>query len=291
MGNTGTLRVEGRPESTVYVRNISTGYLRALGIPMVAGRGFDERDREGSPRVVMVNRRMVSSVFPNDDPIGKRISFPWSRGPLEIVGVAGDENTVSLDTELRPVVYFAHDQDPDGTWGLVVRSSGTPASVTAAIRAAVRALDPETAVYNVKTMEQVIADSPSTVMRRYPAMLMAAFAVIALVMAVIGTYGLVAYGVSQRLHEIGVRIALGATPADILRLVMRQGVVLALAGIAVGLACAALVTRGLEKLLFGVGALDPATFAGVALVLLGAALTASFLPARRATRVAPGVIL
>jgi putative ABC transport system permease protein len=290
-GNTGTLRVEGLPESTVYVRNISAGYLRTLGIPVVAGRSFDERDREGSPRVVMVNRRLVSSVFPTEDPIGKHISFPWSKGELEIVGVVGDENTVSLDTELRPVVYFAHDQDPDDTWGLVVRTSGTPAGAVGAIRAAVRALDPETPVYDVKTMEQVIADSPSTVMRRYPAMLMAAFAAIALVMAVIGTYGLVAYGVSQRLHEIGVRIALGATPADILRLVMRQGIVLALAGIAVGLGCAALVTRGLEKLLFGVGALDPVTFAGVALVLLGAALAASFLPARRATRVAPGVIL
>jgi putative ABC transport system permease protein len=146
-------------------------------------------------------------------------------------------------------------------------------------------------VYLAKTMQQVIADAPSTVMRRYPAMLMGAFAAIALLMAAIGTYGLVAYGVSQRLHEIGVRIALGATPADILRLVMGRGIMLSLAGIAVGLVCAAVVTRGLEKLLFGVKPLDPATFAVVAAVVLGAALAASFIPARRATRVAPGVVM
>jgi putative ABC transport system permease protein len=140
-------------------------------------------------------------------------------------------------------------------------------------------------------MEQVIADAPYTVMRRYPAMLMGSFAAIALLMATIGTYGLVAYGVSRRLHEIGVRIALGARPADILRLVMGQGIALALAGIAVGLGSAAVLTRGLEKLLFGVKPLDPATFALVAAVLLAAALAASFIPARRATRVPPGVAM
>jgi putative ABC transport system permease protein len=294
-GNTGTLQVVGRPTDsekiTAYIRDISSGYLRAMGIPLLAGRNFDDRDVYKGPRVVLVNQRTVRAAFGKEDPVGKRIAFPWIDGTLEIVGVVGDENTVSLDTELRPVVYFPYRQSTDGAWGLVVRAGGSTAGLASAIRAETRALDPAVPVYAVRTMEQVIADAPSTVMRRYPAMLMAVFAGIALLMATIGTYGLVAYGVSQRMHEIGVRIALGAGPADILRLVMGQGIGLALAGIAVGLVCAAVVTRGLEKLLYGVKPLDPATFAVVVAVLLGAAVMASFIPSRRATRVAPGIVM
>jgi putative ABC transport system permease protein len=294
-GNTGTLQVIGRPDdsekTTVYVRTISAGYLRAIGLPLLAGRTFDERDRPGSPEVILVNRRLAGTVFPNEDAVGKRIHFPWHKAPLEIVGVVGDENTVSLDTELRPVVYFPYTQDSDVAWGMVVRTSGAGAGLGAAIRQAVSTLEPEAPVYHLRTMDQVIADAPSTVMRRYPAMLMGAFAIIALLMAVIGTYGLVAYGVSQRMHEIGVRIALGAGPRDILRLVMGQGLTLTLLGLALGLACAAVVTRGLEKLLFDVKPLDPATFAVAPALLLAAALLASFVPARRAIRVAPGEAL
>jgi putative ABC transport system permease protein len=293
-GNTGTLQVVGRPEDkkvTVYVRDVSRGYLRALGIPLIAGRAFDERDRPGSARVVMVNRRLTRTVFPNDDPIGKRIQFPWSNGELEIAGVVGDENTVSLDTELRPVVYFPYEQGPDSGWGMVVRTAGAASGLASAIRAEVRTLDAQVPVFDVKTMDQMISDSPSTVMRRYPAMLMGAFAAIALVMASIGIYGLIAYGVSRRMHEIAVRIALGAGPLDILRLVTGQGMAAALGGIAAGLVCAAMLTRGLEKLLFGVTPLDPATFAAVPAVLLMAAVLASVLPARRAIRVAPGEAL
>src|SRR5262249_4133976 len=223
-GNTGTLNVFGRPggseTTTVYVRTVSTGYLRTIGLRLLAGRALDERDKADSPEVVMVNQRLVRTAFPKEDPVGQRIFFPWHKKPLEIVGVVGDENTVSLDTELRPVVYFPYEQSPDNTWGMAVRTNGAAAGLADAIRQELRTLDPEVPVYRVKTMEQVIADAPSTVMRRYPAMLMGAFAVIALLMAIIGTYGLVAYGVSQRTHEIGVRIALGARPRDILRLTM-----------------------------------------------------------------------
>jgi putative ABC transport system permease protein len=207
------------------------------------------------------------------------------------VGVAGDENTVSLDTELRPVVYFPYDRDPEAAWGMVVRTNGSAAGMAVAVRNQVRSLDPEIPVFLMRTMDQVISEAPSTVMRRYPAMLMGAFAAIALLMATIGTYGLVAYGVSQRMHEIAVRIALGAGPGDILRLLMGKGLAAALAGLAVGLGGAALLTRGLEKLLFAVRPLDPATFALVSGVLLCAALAASFLPARRAMRVSPGEAL
>jgi putative ABC transport system permease protein len=204
--------------------------------------------------------------------------------------VAGDENTGSLDSEVQPVVYFPYSQTLDGGWSTVVRTAGLATGVIAAVRNEVRALDPEVVVSRVRTMEQVIADAPYTVMRRYPAMLMGAFAAIALLMAIIGTYGLVAYGVSQRRHEIGVRVALGARPADILRLVMGRSLALALAGIAVGVSTAAVLTRALQKLLFGVTPLDPATFAVVASVLLGAVLAASFIPARRATQMPPGAM-
>jgi predicted permease len=294
-GNTGTLQVVGRPDTsekiTVYVRDISTEYLRAMGIPLLAGRSFDARDVVGATRVVLINRRLMRDAFPNEDPIGRRISFPWSGGPLEIAGVVGDENTVGLDTELRPVVYFAYAQGPNRSWDTVVSASGAPAAIAAAVRAEVRAIDPNVPVYLVRTMQQVIDDAPSTLMRRYPAMLMGAFAAIALLIAAIGTYGLVAYGVSRRMHEIGVRIALGARPTDIFRLVMGQGMVLVLVGIGAGLAAAALLTRGLEKLLFGVKPLDLATFALVSAVLLVSALAASFLPARRASRIPPGTAM
>jgi putative ABC transport system permease protein len=294
-GNTGTLRVEGRPDTaektTVYVRTVSPGYLRALGIPLLAGRGFDARDIAGATRVVVVNHRLALSAFAGEDPVGKRIYFPWSGGMLQIVGVAGDENTVSLDTELRPVVYFPFAQGPNSAWGLIVRGEGPPATLAGAVRRALRAMESEAPVYAVRAMDQVIAESPATVQRRYPALLMGSFAAIALVMAVIGIYSLVAYGVTRRVHEIGVRIALGARPKDILRLTMSQGILPALAGIAAGLVCAALLTRGLARLLFGVTPLDPATFAAVSAVLLGAALAASFIPAQRATRLPPGVAL
>ena len=292
---TGGLQVVGRPDPSekfgFSFRNISSGYLHAIGVPLIAGRNFDNRDVADGPRVVMINRKLARTAFPHDEPVGQRVVFPWINGQVEIVGVAGDENTGSLDSEVQPVVYFPYSQTLDGGWSTVVRTAGLATGVIAAVRNEVRALDPEVVVSRVRTMEQVIADAPYTVMRRYPAMLMGAFAAIAMLMAVIGTYGLVAYGVSQRLHEIGVRVAMGARPADILRLVMGRSLALALAGIAVGVGSAAVLTRGLQKLLFGVKPLDPATFAVVAAVLVGAVLAASFIPARRATQVLPGVAM
>jgi predicted permease len=290
---TGGFQVVGRTDPSekfgFSIRDISSGYLHAIGVPLIAGRNFDNRDAADGPRVVMINRKLARAAFPHEDPVGKRVVFPWIKGQVEIVGVAGDENTGSLDAEVQPVVYFPYSQGLGGGWSTVVRTAGPATGLIAAVRNEVRVLDPEVVVFRVRTMEQVITDAPYTVVRRYPAMLMGAFAAIALLMAVIGTYGLVAYGVSQRLHEIGVRVALGARPADILRLVMGRSLALALAGIAVGVGSAAVLTRGLQKLLFGVKPLDPATFAVVAAVLVGAVLAASFIPARRATQVPPGV--
>ncbi len=292
---TGEMQVVGRTDPSekfgFSFRNISSGYLHAIGVPLIAGRNFDNRDVANGPRVVMINRKLARAAFPHEEPVGKRVVFPWIQGQVEIAGVAGDENTGSLDTEVQPVVYFPYSQTLDGGWSTVVRTAVPATAMIAAIRNEVLTLDPEAMVFRMRSMEQVITDAPYTVMRRYPAMLMGAFAAIALLMAVIGTYGLVAYGVSQRRHEIGVRVALGARPADILLLVMGRSLALALTGIAVGVGSAAVLTRGLQKLLFGVKPLDPATFAVVAAVLVGAVLAASFIPARRATQVPPGVAM
>jgi predicted permease len=293
--NTGTMRIESlgaaSPVYTVSVRTISSHYSQTLGIPLLAGRLFDERDRPGATRVVLLNRKLAAEAFPGQSPLGRLISFPWSGGPLEVAGVVGDENTVTLDRPIRPAVYFPLLQGPDHFEYIVVRTAGNPASIASTLRARVRALDPQVSLYDVQSMDEMIADSPAAFQRRYPAFLIGIFAAIALVMAASGTYGMVAYAVAQRRQEIGIRIALGAQRSDVFRLVVGQGMALAAAGVVIGLAGAAIVTRALSKLLFDVTPTDPATFATVAAVLLGAAFVASAIPAIRAARVAPASVL
>jgi hypothetical protein len=143
--------------------------LRAIGVPLIAGRNFDNRDAVDAPRVVMINRKLAQAAFPHEDPVGKRVVFPWIKGQVEIVGVAGDENTGSLDQEVQPVVYFPYSQGLGGGWSTVVRTAGPATGLITAVRHEVRALDPEVVVFGARTMEQVIADAPYTVMRRYPA--------------------------------------------------------------------------------------------------------------------------
>jgi putative ABC transport system permease protein len=295
-GNTGTMRIPNRPETALHpwevnVRTISRGYLAAMGVPLLAGRGFDTHDVPGAPQVAMINRKLARMAFPGEDPVGKQVEFEWSGGPLRVVGVTADENTTSLDTAISPVVYFPDTQGGSSVVNIVVRAAGIPTVLSRAIREEVRALDPEAAIYLVKTMDEVIADSPATFTRRYPALLMTLFAAIALVMATVGTYGLVAYGVTRRTHEIGIRIALGAGNRDILRLIVGQGIALVLAGVAIGLAGALLFSRALAKLLFGVQPFDLPIFALVSAILLAAAILASYIPARRALRVPPAVAL
>jgi predicted permease len=295
-GNTGTMRIPGRPETALHpwevnVRTISRGYLATMGVPVLAGRLFDGRDAAGAPKVVQLNQKLAGLAFPGQDPLGKLVEFEWSGGPLQVVGVTADENTTSLDAQFSPVVYFPNLQGGGTVFDVVVRSSAAPVTLSRAIREEIRGMDPEAAVYLMKTMEEVIADSPATFTRRYPALLMGLFAAIALVMAAVGTYGLVAYAVTQRTHEIGIRMALGAGNADILRLVVGQGIALVLAGIVIGLAGAALFTRALTKLLFAVQPFDASVFAAVSALLIFAAILASYLPARRAIRVEPGIAL
>ncbi|HEX8072781.1 MAG TPA: ABC transporter permease [Pyrinomonadaceae bacterium] len=286
---------EGRPmtpeESANAAYYVATpGYFRALEIPVLAGRGFNEQDTAQAPMVVLVNETMARKFWPGESPVGKRITI-WrdEKFAREVVGVVGDTRP-ALDTPAGAQMYVPYAQD--ATWGsltLVVRAQGDPAALAAAARNEVRAFDKTFPVYNVKTMAEVAAASAAQ--RRASMLLLSAFAGVALLLAVIGIYGVTAYYVTQRTHEIGVRMALGAQTGDVLRLVLGQGLRLTLAGIGVGLFAALALTRLLASLLYEVSATDPLAFAAGALLLGAVALLACYIPARRATKVDPMVAL
>jgi len=298
-GDTGTFRVEGQPETGINegteanLRTVSANYFDLMGIPLIRGRYLSEQDDMSSRNVVVVNKTLVNLVFDGQDPIGKRIIFGFDsrRIPWEIVGVVGDENVVGLDTAATPVVYFSYVQDGGMYLGLVVRTDIEPESLIASLRREMRAMEPDLAVFGETSMEQLIASSPYTFIRRYPAMLIAAFALFSLALASLGIHGVISYSVEQRTREIGIRMALGAGRGDILRLVIGQGIALTAAGIGIGLIAAFALTRLMASFLFGVSATDPATFIAVAFVLGAVALTACYIPARRATKVDPLVAL
>ena len=285
---------DGRPATPEEAANaayavVTPGYFRAMRIPLRAGRAFDERDGADSAKVVVVNESFARKAFAGEDPLGKRIHI-WrdEKFTREIVGVVGDTRPQSLDAGEAPQMYVPHKQD--ASWGglsVVARARGgaDPESLVPALREEVRALDRELPAYDVKTLGRVVADS--TAYRRLTMFLMAGFAAAALLLAGVGLYGVISYSVAQRTHEIGVRLALGAQRGDVLRLVVRQGMLLTLAGLAAGVACAFALTRLMSGLLYEVSATDPAVYALVSLLLAAVAFLASYVPARRATRVDP----
>jgi predicted permease len=269
--------------------NVTPGYFRAMGIPVLRGRDFSDRDTADGPKVVVISEALARKHFPDENPLGQRIN---AGGEREVVGVVADVRTASLDAPAPPTVYYSHLQGAANRLSLVVRAAGGSAlgstvGLASAIRREVRALDPTLPIYAVSTMEEQIARSSAVFLRRSPLVLIAAFAAAALALAVVGIYGVISYSVTQRTRELGIRIALGATPAAVRRMVVRQGLAIAAAGLALGLAGAAALTRLMRSLLYGVTPTDPVTFAGVAAVLVGIAVLASYLPARRATRVDP----
>jgi putative ABC transport system permease protein len=292
------LLVEGQPPPPpgqglgASARAVSPNYFRTMSVALIKGRAFTDRDNPTSPDVVIINSALANRLFPNQDPLGRRISFAGGGPkPFEIVGVVDDERINALDEEAALVTYRPYLQEPWNRLNLVVRTAGEPGRIVSAVREQVQALDPDLALYSVATMEQLIADTPATFQRRYPALLMAVFAAVALILAAIGIYGVISYSVNQRRHEIGIRMALGATRGDIYKLVIGEGLALALLGIGAGLAAAFGLTRLMSSLLFGVSATDPNTFIIISMILAGVALGACFVPARRATKVDPMVAL
>ncbi|MGE5833781.1 MAG: ABC transporter permease [Acidobacteriota bacterium] len=294
----GPITVEGRipPAGENFInadqRVASSRYFEAMNIPLLRGRFFDERDTAQSTRVVIIDDHMAQQLWPNEDPIGRRIRYgdlkstsPWET----VVGVVGRVKQYALDLDSRIAFYRPHTQSSARTMYLVVRSDGDASSVAAAVTKEIRALDPDLPVSNVRTMTSRIDES--LVRRRFSMMLLGIFAGLAFVLAAIGIYGVMAYLVSQGTQEIGIRMALGATPSAILGLVLQQGLTIALAGVTIGVAAAMGLTRLMRGLLFGVEPIDPVTFATTALALAVTALAACSLPARRAARIDPLVAL
>jgi putative ABC transport system permease protein len=236
---------------------------------------------------------MADRIFAGRDPIGRRLVYAGAvqAPPITIVGVAGDVKIGGLDEAIRPVVYYPFRQNPNGGTNLVVRTSGDPTALAAAIRSETHTLEPDVAIFNVNAMDQLISNSPAAFMRRFPALLISIFAGVALLLASIGIYGVVSYSVSQQRHHIGVRMALGAQTSDILKMVLRQGLTLALGGMAFGVLAALALTRLLRSLLFQVQTTDLTTFAFVLATLFLVTLFACYIPARRATKVDPLVAL
>ena len=279
---------------------VEPGYLKAMGIRLLRGRFLTEQDNERAPRVVVVDDVFARKLFPDGDPIGKRIESKIIGQPAEIVGVVGHVKQWGLDTDdsqsVRMQVYMPCMQMPDAFVqlqasgsGMIVRSSNASAGLLDSIREVSRQMSSEQVIFGAQSMDEVVAESLSD--RRFSMVLLAGFAALALALAAVGIYGVISYVVSQRTHEIGIRMSLGARPPDILRLVLRGAGRLTAIGIAIGLAAALALTRLMANLLYGVGPNDPITFLAVPLLLASIALLASYLPARRASRVDPMVAL
>src|SRR5688572_29324571 len=302
-GNTTRFNVDGDPipppgkETEANLRVVNEHYFQTIGVPLLAGRMFDERDNNGAPAVVIIGKTIADRLFAGRDPVGRKLRYPSIQlDPITIVGVVGDVKITGLDEEVRPVLYYPNRQSGGINANLVVRTNTDPTSLANAVRGEVRNLDGDAAILNVNTMEGMIAQTQASFVRRFPALVIGIFAVVALLLASIGIYGVVSYSVSQQIHYIGIRMALGAGPSDILRMVLKQGLVLALAGIAIGVAAALALMRLLTTqlsttLLYQVKVTDITTYALVAGTLFVVALIACYLPARRATKVDPLVAL
>jgi putative ABC transport system permease protein len=289
--------LEGKPEgppgpfALVDIARVSPDYFRAMGIRVLQGRVFDERDRTDAPLVCMVDERFVQAHWPGENPVGKRIKFgdPSIKDWMEVVGVVAHVKNYGVDEESRVEVYLPFLQNSAGAFTLVMRSAGDAAALTSALRSAVRAVDPELPVYSARTLDELVSDR--TAQRRLAVLLISVFAALALLLAAVGIYGVMSYAVIQRTQEIGIRMALGAEREHIVRMVLRSGTVMALCGVGIGLVTALGLARLITTLLFQTSPADLPTFSVVPLVLLGVALLACYLPARRATKVDPSIAL
>ncbi len=297
--NSTNFSIEGRPvpigadSIEVPLDSVSPGYFRAMGIPLLSGREFDDRDVRNSTPVVIVNETFVRRFFADEEPLGKRFVYgqsgPANNNWITIVGVVGDMRRTGFDRPVRPETFLPQSQNPSATLTIVARTAVDPVFLSNTLRGEVWAIDNDQSVYDLKSMDQTLSEMSSQ--RRFNMLLLGVFAALALTLAAVGIYGVMSYSVAQRTHEIGVRMALGARGTDVLGMVVRRGMVLALAGIGAGLIGAVALTRLLSSLLYGVSATDPLTFVVIPIVLSGVALGACFVPARRATKVDPMVAL
>jgi putative ABC transport system permease protein len=295
-GPTTGFRVEGRPILTpdkwpmVNYRAVTQNYFRAMSIPVIQGRTYDERDNVNSPPMMIINQQTAREIFPGENPVGKRITFGNTNQngqPVwyEIIGVVGNVRSIELREEPESEIYFSTLQDSWPAMSLVVRSSVEPESLSGAIRQVVNDVDKSVPVSQVKTMEHVVSESITQ--PRFNLFLLSLFSTVAMLLSAAGIYGVTAYTVSQRTHELGIRLALGAQVGDVLKMILGQGMAVIGVGLLVGLGAAFGLMRLLRSLLFGVGENDPLTFAAITLVLLIVALIACYIPARRATKVDP----
>jgi predicted permease len=282
-------------EPTLETRVATPGYFQTVGIPLVKGRLFTAQDDERAPQVALISESAAKKFFPNEDPIGRKIRLGWGRGKDkpnvggEIVGIVGDVRQLGLDVPFEPEIYVPHAQVANNSLEIVLRTDVPPATLASVVRGEVRRLDPDLPIARFETLESIVADSISR--PRFYMLLVAIFAGLALLLAAVGIFGVMSYSVAQRTRELGIRIALGAGVGAVRRLVVGQAMKLATLGLAIGLGAALLLSSTLEKMLFSLSSTDPSTFAAVAGVLFIVALVASWLPARRASKVDPVVAL
>jgi predicted permease len=299
-GPTSGFRVEGRPVTTpdkwpsVNYRVVSPNYFRAMGIPVLQGRAYTDRDNENAPLAMMINQQLERETFPDENPVGKRITFGGTNADgqprwFEIVGVVANVRSLELREAPTAELYFSAQQDLWPAMSLVVRSIVEPSSLSASVRQAVNEVDRSVPVADVKTMDHVVSESITQ--PRFNLFLLGLFSAVAMILSAAGIYGVTAYTVTQRTHELGIRIALGAQVGDVLKMILGQGLAVIGVGLVAGLAAAFGLMRLLRSLLFGVGENDPLTFAAITGVLVLVALIACYIPARRATKVDPLVAL
>jgi predicted permease len=289
----GGIKVEGHPmppgqELQVDLRSASTDYFRAMRIPLIQGRFFSEHDTADSPNTVIIDEKFAQRFWPSGDAIGKHLWFDPKR-PVEIVGVVGTVKQYGLETDGKIATYFPHEQAPSTGMFLVVRSASSPVGLSSAIVREIHSVDSSVAVYGIRTMQERLYDSLAR--QRFASTMLGAFAGFAMLLAAMGLYSVMSYLVTQSTHDIGVLMALGALPGDVIRLVLRQGMLLAAIGILAGVACAAVFTRVMASMLFQVSTTDMSTFAAVPVLLGAVAFAATLIPAWRTTQVDPIVAL
>jgi putative ABC transport system permease protein len=294
----GTLvEIEGRPKlppgqglgTGVCVTDLN--YFGAMQLPLKRGRLFTEQEATEMRHVVVINEAFAHKNFPDEDPLGKRVVIYMKEDniPTEIIGIVGDSKHMGLDSEIEPMAYWPHPEQAFPFMTLVIRTRGEAAGIAPAARQVIQTLDSEQPVADVRTMESLLADSVARA--RFSTLLLTVFAVVALILAAVGIYGVMSYAVTQRTHEIGIRMALGAQAGDVLKMVVRKGLTLTVCGVGIGLGAALALTQIMASLLYGVSATDPLTFAAISVLLASVALLACYLPARRATKVDPMIAL